>query len=43
MAVRIKVGYSHGYQPSHGGQDQGRGTVKDISQAMAVRTKVGRQ
>ncbi len=43
MAVRIKVGYSHGYQPGHGRQDQGRGTVKDINQAMAVRIKVGEQ
>jgi hypothetical protein len=30
MAVRIKVGYSQGYHSGHGGQDQGRGTVRDI-------------
>jgi hypothetical protein len=29
-------GYSQGCQPGHGGQDQGRGTVKDIIWALAV-------
>jgi len=35
------VWYSQGYQPGHGGQDQGMGTVKDINDVVAVRNKVG--